>query len=49
MTFMHPMDNRILPKLRLDDLLRLLIADGFEVVGPRIEQGAIVYAMIRTP
>lgn len=39
---------RILPKPRLDDLIELLIQDGFEVIGPRIEQGAIVYGEIRS-
>jgi len=37
---------RLLPKGRLDDLLRLLVADGFEVVGPRVEQDAITYGPI---
>jgi ferredoxin len=42
------MDNRILPKASLDNLLRLLAEDGFEVVGPRIEDGAIIYAPVRS-
>jgi sulfhydrogenase subunit beta (sulfur reductase) len=33
----------LLPKVRLDDLICLLLKDGFEVIGPRIEQQAIVY------
>ena len=33
---------RLLPKSRLDDLLRLLTAEGYEVVGPRVEAGCIV-------
>jgi sulfhydrogenase subunit beta (sulfur reductase) len=37
----------ILPKRRLDDLIGLLTADGYEVVGPRIDQQAIVYGPIR--
>jgi ferredoxin len=37
-----------LPKERLDDLLGLLVQDGYEVVGPRLEQGAIVYGPIRS-
>jgi len=28
---------RILPKSRLDDLIRLLADDGFEVIGPQID------------
>jgi formate hydrogenlyase subunit 6/NADH:ubiquinone oxidoreductase subunit I len=36
-----------LPKTRLDDLIGLLQADGFEVVGPRLDQGAIVYGPLR--
>lgn len=42
------MDARILPKPRLDDLLHLLAGDGFEVIGPRIEQGAIIYAPLQS-
>src|SRR5689334_11620639 len=38
----------ILPKARLDDLIRILTADGFEVIGPRIEQQAIVYGSIQS-
>lgn len=38
----------LLPKPRLDDLIALLRRDGYEVVGPRIEQGAIVYGPIRS-
>ena len=40
-------ERRLLPKSRLDDLLRLLVNDGFEVIGPRIEQGAIVYGPVQ--
>jgi formate hydrogenlyase subunit 6/NADH:ubiquinone oxidoreductase subunit I len=47
MTVPHLADHRNLPKPRLDDLIRLLREGGFEVVGPRIEQGAIVYAPIQ--
>jgi ferredoxin len=43
-----PSDTRILPKPRFDDLIRLLADDGYEVVGPHIEQGAIVYAPVRS-
>jgi hypothetical protein len=42
------MDHWILPKPRLDDLLELLRQDGFEIVGPRIDQGAIVYGTIHS-
>jgi ferredoxin len=37
-----------LPKARLDDLIGLLVEDGYEVVGPRLEQGAIVYAPVQS-
>jgi sulfhydrogenase subunit beta (sulfur reductase) len=33
---------QMLPKSRLDDLLRLLTAEGYEIVGPRVEAGSIV-------
>ncbi len=33
-----------LPKLRLDALLDLLRVDGFEVIGPQLDHGVIVYA-----
>ncbi|MBI3463371.1 MAG: 4Fe-4S dicluster domain-containing protein [Planctomycetes bacterium] len=39
--------HRVLAKGRFQDLLNLLQEDGFEVVGPRVEQGAIVYGPIR--
>jgi ferredoxin len=42
-----PPANRILPKPRLDDLIGLLVQEGYEVIGPRIEQGAIVYGPLR--
>jgi ferredoxin len=41
-------DTWILPKPRLDDLIRLLLQEGFEVIGPRIEQQAIVYGPIQS-
>lgn len=44
MTGSEPLDRRLLAKSRLDDLIRLLTDEGYEVIGPRIEQGAIVYA-----
>jgi ferredoxin len=37
-----------LPKARFDDLIRLLLHDGFEVIGPRIEQQAIVYGPVQS-
>jgi ferredoxin len=37
-----------LPKPRLNDLISLLIRDGFEVIGPRIDQGAITYGVIES-
>ncbi len=41
-------DTWILPKARLDDLIHLLLQEGFEVVGPRIEQQAIVYGPVQS-
>jgi ferredoxin len=41
-------ESWILPKDRLDDLIRLLSQEGFEVVGPRIEQQAIVYGPVQS-
>ncbi|MBI3463657.1 MAG: sulfite reductase subunit A, partial [Planctomycetes bacterium] len=38
----------LLAKPKLDDLIVLLVQDGFEVVGPRIEQSAIVYGPIQS-
>jgi formate hydrogenlyase subunit 6/NADH:ubiquinone oxidoreductase subunit I len=48
MTNAHQPDTWVLPKLRLDDLIRLLLQDGFEVIGPRIEQQAIVYGPVQS-
>ncbi|MFO0808370.1 MAG: 4Fe-4S dicluster domain-containing protein [Gemmataceae bacterium] len=45
---MSDVDCRILPKPRLNDLIRLLADEGLEVIGPRIEQGAIVYAPLKS-
>jgi ferredoxin len=42
------MERWVLPKPRLDDLFRLLAGDGYELIGPRIEQEAIVYGPIRS-
>lgn len=36
----------LLPKPGLDDLIGLLVQDGYEVIGPRIDQSAIVYGPI---
>jgi ferredoxin len=44
----HKPDARILPKPRLDDLIRLLLHDGFEVIAPRIEQEAIIYGPVQS-
>src|SRR5262249_28792708 len=41
-------DDRLLPKPRLDDLIRLLQKEGYEVIGPRMDQGAIVYAPVQS-
>jgi ferredoxin len=38
----------LLPKPLFDQLISLLISSGFEVIGPRLEQGAIVYGPIRS-
>ena len=48
MTTSHRTEMWILPKVRLDDLIRLLLQEGFEVIGPRIEQQAIVYGAIQS-
>jgi len=48
MTGPYQPDAWILPKPRLDDLIRLLQQDGFEVIGPRIEQAAIVYGPVQS-
>jgi sulfhydrogenase subunit beta (sulfur reductase) len=48
MTETNIIERWTLPKLRLDDLIALLIQDGFEVIGPRIDQGAIVYGPVRS-
>ena len=48
MTTSQQSETWILPKDRLDDLIRLLSQEGFEVIGPRIEQQAIVYGPIQS-
>ena len=42
MTATQSAKSWMLPKAKFDDLIRLLQGDGFEVIGPRIDQGAIV-------
>lgn len=37
-----------LPEQRLEDLIALLRGDGYEVIGPRIEQHAITYGPVRS-
>jgi formate hydrogenlyase subunit 6/NADH:ubiquinone oxidoreductase subunit I len=46
MTRLETADCWLLSKERFDDLLGLLAADGFEVIGPRLDQGAIVYGPV---
>ena len=48
MTTPHQPGTWLLPKPRFGDLIRLLQQDGFEVIGPKIEQQAIVYSPIQT-
>ncbi|HMF19512.1 MAG TPA: 4Fe-4S dicluster domain-containing protein [Gemmataceae bacterium] len=48
MTASQQSETWILPKDRLEDLIRLLSQEGFEVIGPRIEQQAIVYGPIQS-
>lgn len=48
MNGLRPTSAWLLPKPRLDDLIRMLAGDGFEVVGPRIDQAAIVYGPIQS-
>jgi hypothetical protein len=43
-----PAADRILPKTRLDDLIGLLMGDGYEVIGPRLDQAVNVYAPVRS-
>ena len=47
MTEAYLTDTWILPKSRLDELISLLMGDGYEVIGPRIEQQAIVYGPVQ--
>lgn len=39
----------LLPKPRFGELLNLLRADGYETLGPRVEQAAIVYGSFGSP
>ena len=48
MTACSETDSWLLPKRKLDELIELLIDIGFEVIGPRIEQAAIVYGPIQS-
>src|SRR5262245_12264889 len=48
MTASDRSETWIFPKTRLDDLIRLLLSEGFEVIGPRIEQQAIVYGAVHS-
>jgi len=48
MTASRRSETWILPKAKLDDLIRLLLQEGFEVIGPRIEQQAIVYGPVQS-
>jgi ferredoxin len=48
MTDSPPADRWTLPKPRLDDLIDLLAQDGYQVAGPRLEQGAIIYAPVQS-
>jgi len=48
MMVMDQSDPQLLPKRQLDELIRLLAADGFEVIGPRIEQAAIIYGPLQS-
>jgi ferredoxin len=48
MTASHQVESWLLPKARLDDLISLLRQDGYEVIGPRVEQQAIVYARVQS-
>jgi ferredoxin len=48
MTEPHPAGTWTLAKAGFDDFIGLLVHDGYEVVGPRLEQGAIVYAPVRS-
>lgn len=48
MAAMRAENSQKLPKVRFDEFLRLLAADGYEVIGPRLDQEAIVYGPIRS-
>jgi len=41
-------NHRLLPKPGLDDLIGLLVQDGYEVIGPHVDQGAIIYEEVRS-
>lgn len=40
--------SQLLPRNELDQLIQILTADGFQVVGPTVDQGAIVYGELST-
>ncbi len=44
----QPTQAEFLPKDTLDSLIDALMADGYQVVGPTIDQGAIVYDEIHS-
>jgi ferredoxin len=48
MTAPRETEHWLLPKPALDTLIGLLVRDGFEVIGPRIEQAAIVFGPIHS-
>ncbi len=45
---MTAMDARLLPAARFDALLGLLIRHGYQAIGPRVRDGAIVYDELRS-
>jgi ferredoxin len=49
MAFADFSESASLPKPRFGELIDLLWNDGFEVIGPRVDQGAIVYGPVRSP
>jgi ferredoxin len=47
MTESERSNSWLLRKDRFDDLIHLLLEDGYEVIGPRLEQQAIVYGPVQ--
>jgi formate hydrogenlyase subunit 6/NADH:ubiquinone oxidoreductase subunit I len=39
--------ERLLPKARLDELINVLREDGYEIIGPRLAEGAIIYGPLQ--